>query len=323
MKFVFFNVSAIEQRLIDDWSAAHQVTVTTVAAPLTHENMALTRGYDAVVFYPNRAFQTDASLYQQLAQNGIQHLSIKSTGYDNINFAYAKQYQITITNVPNYSPESVAHFMVMSILMVLRRLPQQLRTTHRTPRQQCIGKELTDVTVGIYGAGRLGGLVAKTLHFMGARVLFYARTPKPALTALGLTQVSFETLLTASDVLSIHVPLNETTYHRFNDVHLGKMKADAVLVNTARGAIIDTPALIRYLQQGKFSGLALDALENEETHGFETNPYYQALQAFENVLLTPHIAYYTAAAVRDIVMTALDNAYDVISTGVSENVVLN
>lgn len=323
MKLLFFNASIIEQRLIAEWSATHGVSVKTVAAPLSHDNIGLTHGYDALIFYPSRAFQTDATLYQQLAQNGIKQLSIKSTGYDNINLTYAQHYQLTVTNVPNYSPESVAHFTIMSILMLLRQLPEQLRTAHTVSRQHLIGKELTDVTVGIYGAGRLGSLVAKTLHVMGARVLFYARTPKPALTALGLTQVNFETLLTASDVLSIHVPLNETTYHRFNAVTLGKMKDDAILINTARGSVIDTAALIRYVRQGKFSGLALDALENEDTQGFQTNPYYQALQAFENVILTPHIAYYTSAAVRDIVMTALDNAYDVISTGISDNVVLN
>ncbi|WP_229035085.1 Rossmann-fold NAD(P)-binding domain-containing protein [Leuconostoc lactis] len=130
MKLLFFNASIIEQRLIAEWSATHGVSVKTVAAPLSHDNIALTHGYDALIFYPSRAFQTDATLYQQLAQNGIKQLSIKSTGYDNINLMYAQHYQLTVTNVPNYSPESVAHFTIMSILMLLRQLPEQLRTCH-------------------------------------------------------------------------------------------------------------------------------------------------------------------------------------------------
>lgn len=323
MKIIFYNVSDVEKTYIDQWAQDNDVEVKTLAERIDDNNIALTRDYDGVVFYPGSAFLTDEHLYAQLAQNGIRQISVKSTGYDNINLNFAKKYHLTITNVPNYSPESVAHFTVMSILMLLRHIPIHLDHQKHADRKAFIGKELTDVTIGIYGSGRLGGLVAKTLKFMGARVLIHSRTVKPELEQLGIENVDFDKLLMMSDVISIHVPLNDQTHHLFDFDHLKLMKDDAFLVNTARGSIIDTPALIEHLQQGKFSGIALDALEKEDIFELKNNPYYQALMQFDNVFITPHIAYFTTAAVRDITTMALDNARDVIVNGESENSVFN
>lgn len=210
----------------------------------------------------------------------------------------------------------------MSVLMLLRNLPRYLDSPETTQRKEFMGRELTEVTVGIYGAGRLGSLVAKTLKFMGARVMMNSRSLKPELIGSGIEFVDFKQLLVESDVLSIHVPLNKQTFHKFDFDNLSLMKQNAILINTARGEIVDTAALITHLQQGKFQGLALDALEDEDTKGFATNPYYQSLHKFENVLLTPHIAYFTKAAVRDIAITALENARDIVIEGKSENTVV-
>lgn len=323
MKILFYNVADIEKSFINDWAKNNHITVKTLSVAIDSNNIELTRDYDAVVFYPGEAFLTDEKLYAQLAQNGMRQISVKSTGYDNINFTFAEKYQLSITNVPNYSPESVAHFTVMSIIMLLRHMPIYLHKQATTHRKDFIGQELTDLTIGIYGAGRLGSLVAKTLKYMGARVLINSRTSKPELEQLGIESVDFKTLLTVSDVISIHVPLNEQTHHLFDFDNLDLMKQEAMLVNTARGSIIDTKALIKHLQQGKFKGAALDALEDEEFFEVTDNPYYQALMAFDNVLITPHIAYFTQAAVRDIAITALDNARDIVTNGESENIVLN
>lgn len=323
MKILFYNVADIEKSFINDWAKNNNITVKTLSVAIDSNNIELTRDYDAVVFYPGEAFLTDEKLYAQLAQNGMRQISVKSTGYDNINFTFAEKYQLSITNVPNYSPESVAHFTVMSIIMLLRHMPIYLHKQATTHRKDFIGQELTDLTIGIYGAGRLGSLVAKTLKYMGARVLINSRTSKPELEQLGIESVDFKTLLTVSDVISTHVPLNEQTHHLFDFDNLDLMKQEAMLVNTARGSIIDTKALIKHLQQGKFKGVALDALEDEEFFEVTDNPYYQALMAFDNVLITPHIAYFTQAAVRDIAITALDNARDIVTNGESENIVLN
>ncbi len=322
MKILFFNVSAVEKNIIDEWADTQLISVKTLPVSIDYDNIDLTRDFDAVIFYPGKSFQTDEKLYARLAENGMKQISVKSTGYDNINFEFAEKYHLTITNVPDYSPESVSHFTVMSALMLLRNLPRYLDSPETTQRKEFMGRELTEVTVGIYGAGRLGSLVAKTLKFMGARVMMNSRSLKPELIGSGIEFVDFKQLLVESDVLSIHVPLNKQTFHKFDFDNLSLMKQNAILINTARGEIVDTSALITHLQQGKFQGLALDALEDEDTKGFATNPYYQSLNKFENVLLTPHIAYFTKAAVRDIAITALENARDIVIEGKSENTVV-
>lgn len=321
MRILFFNVSNVEKEIIKTWSDKNSITVKTLSDSINYENIYLTKSFDAVIFYPGKPFKTDEKLYAKLAENGIRQISIKSTGYDNINFTFAKKYHLIITNVPDYSPESVSHFTVMSVIMLLRNLPRYLDNPETTQRKSFMGRELTEVTVGIYGTGRLGSLVAKTLKFMGARVIMNSHSLNSDLIEFGIEFVDFTKLLFESDVLSIHVPLNKQTYHKFDFDALSLMKQNAILINTARGEIIDTSALLTHLQQGKFKGLAFDTLEDEETKGFTTNPYYQSLLEFDNVLLTPHIAYFTRAAVRDIAITALENARDIITEGKSENTV--
>lgn len=121
MKILFFNVSAVEKNIIDEWADTQPISVKTLPVSIDHDNIDLTRDFDAVIFYPGKSFQTDEKLYARLAENGMKQISVKSTGYDNINFEFAEKYHLTITNVPDYSPESVSHFTVMSVLMLLRR----------------------------------------------------------------------------------------------------------------------------------------------------------------------------------------------------------
>ncbi|MGO2545775.1 MAG: NAD(P)-dependent oxidoreductase [Leuconostoc mesenteroides] len=244
MKILFFNVSAVEKNIIDEWADTQLISVKTLPVSIDYDNIDLTRNFDAVIFYPGKSFQTDEKLYARLAENGMKQISVKSTGYDNINFEFAEKYHLTITNVPDYSPESVSHFTVMSVLMLLRNLPRYLDSPETTQRKEFMGRELTEVTVGIYGAGRLGSLVAKTLKFMGARVMMNSRSLKPELIGSGIEFVDFKQLLVESDVLSIHVPLNKQTFHKFDFDNLSLMKQNAILINTARGEIVDTSALI-------------------------------------------------------------------------------
>ena len=126
MKILFFNVSAVEKNIIDEWADTQLISVKTLPVSIDYDNIDLTRDFDAVIFYPGKSFQTDEKLYARLAENGMKQISVKSTGYDNINFEFAEKYHLTITNVPDYSPESVSHFTVMSALMLLRNLPRYL-----------------------------------------------------------------------------------------------------------------------------------------------------------------------------------------------------
>ena len=195
---------------------------------------------------------------------------------------------------------------------------------YQVNRKAHLGRELSDVTIGILGTGRIGSLVADNLMAMGANVIACATRENLSLKARGLKYVSFEALIQKSDVISIHIPASTKNYHLFSTDVFDQMKENAILINTARGAIIDTQALIPFLEVGKIGGLGIDAIEDEEKYfltGWSENPLVKQLVAFPNVLITPHIAYFTGLAVREIVETALDNAVAVVNNEENLNIV--
>lgn len=321
MKLLYYNVSEEERPFIQKWSFVNQIPVRMVSEGLTSENVALAEKYDGVCLYPSVEMQQSDELYRRLNEYGIRQLSIKSTGVDGINFEWAEKHQLAITNVPGYSPTSVGHFALMSILLVLRNVSDVFSPSHTMERKFNIGREIQDVTVGILGTGRIGSVVAKGIHALGGKVIAYSSRPNPELKGI-VTYVPYEQFLQTSDVISIHIPLSERSMYQFSDEAFDSMKDKACIVNTARGKIIDTKAMIRWLASGKAGGAALDAIEDEEKYfvsGWKNNPYYQELSQFSNVFITPHIAFHTELAVKEITETALDNAKEFILQGESLN----
>ncbi|TNV69731.1 NAD(P)-dependent oxidoreductase [Trichococcus shcherbakoviae] len=321
MRLIYYGVSADEEKFIKRWSFSNKIPVTIINEGISSENVHFAGPHDGVCLYPSPEMRQSELLYRKLREQGIHQLSVKSTGVDGINFEWAEKYGLTVTNVPSYSPTSVGHFAIMSILMVLRNIPTVLQTN--SSRKTTIGRELQDVTVGILGTGRIGCVVAEGIHALGGRVIASSSRENPRLKGK-VSYVSFEELLEESDVLSIHIPLSEKSTHLFSEEAFEKMKPGSCLVNTARGKIVDTEALIEALATGKLAGAALDALEDEEKYfsvGWENNPYYSRLMAFPNVMITPHIAYHTELAVQEIVETSLTNARDIITAGISRNTI--
>lgn len=321
---LYYGVSADEKQFIKEWAYKHQVTVDRISENLTRETAGLARDYDGICLFPDKTMQTDERIYQKLAEVGIKQLSIKSTGVDGINFAWAKKYQLQVTNVPNYSRTSVAHFALMSILMLLRSIPEFYQEPTLS-RKSIRGRELQDVVVGILGTGKIGAIVAQAISDLGGHVIAYSESKNPAL-AKSVRYVSFDELLQKSDVLSLHVPLTAASTYLLSDKEFAKMKKGACIVNTARGKILDTKALIRWAKTGACGGLALDTLEDEEIFTekkWRDNPFYQALAPVPNTFLTPHIAYHTDLAVKEIVETTLDNVCEVLESGNSVNLINN
>ncbi|MFY9902028.1 MAG: NAD(P)-dependent oxidoreductase [Trichococcus sp.] len=321
MRLIYYGVSADEEKFIKRWSFSNKIPVTIINEGISSENVHFAGPHDGVCLYPSPEMRQSELLYRKLREQGIHQLSVKSTGVDGINFEWAEKYGLTVTNVPSYSPTSVGHFAIMAILMVLRNIPTVLQTN--SSRKTTIGRELQDVTVGILGTGRIGCVVAEGIHALGGRVIASSSKENPRLKGK-VSYVSYEELLEESDVLSIHIPLSEKSTHLFSEEAFAKMKPGSCLVNTARGKIVDTEALIQALATGKLAGAALDALEDEEKYfsvGWEKNPYYSRLMAFPNVLITPHIAYHTELAVQEIVETSLTNSRDIIIAGISRNTI--
>lgn len=312
MRLVFYGVSQIERPIIKSWAEAHHTTVDCVAGELTRDNIDATIGADGICFFPSAAMQADGAwFYQRLADNGLTHLAVKSTGVDGVDFNLAARFGLTVSNVPRYSPTSVGHFAVMGILMGLRQLPQTIADP-RLPRRVALGRELADGTVGIVGTGRIGSVVAEAILALGGHVIAYSHHVNPTL-AGRVQYVDWGQMLRQADVLSLHVPLSVETAHCLDAPAIAQMRPGAVIVNTARGGLIDTPALIAALKAGQLGGAVLDTIEQENQY-FATdqtaNPFYQQLTACQNVFITPHIAYFTARSVTEITTTVLQNAYD-------------
>ena len=321
MRLIYYGVSADEEKFIKRWSFSNKIPVTIINEGISSENVHFAGPHDGVCLYPSPEMRQSELLYRKLREQGIHQLSVKSTGVDGVNFEWAEKYGLTVTNVPSYSPTSVGHFAIMSILMVLRNIPTVLQ--NQSSRKAAIGRELQDVTVGILGTGRIGCVVAEGIHALGGRVIASSSEENPRLKGK-VSYVSFEELLKESDVLSIHIPLTEESTYLFSEETFAKMKPGSCLVNTARGKIVDTEALIQALATGKLAGAALDALEDEEKYfsvGWEKNPYYSRLMAIPNVMITPHIAYHTELAVQEIVETSLTNARDIIIAGSCRNTI--
>jgi D-specific alpha-keto acid dehydrogenase len=250
-----------------------------------------------------------------LKNAGVEHVSTRSIGFDHIDLDAATALGITVENVV-YAPDGVADFTVMLILMVIRDARGAVSTaepkdsTLRTVR----GRDLRDLTVGVVGVGHIGAAVVRRLQGFGCRVLACSNN-RPAAAAAEF--VSLDELLRESDVVTLHVPLTADTHHLIGRAQLAELKHDAFLVNTGRGALIDTDALITALERGELGGAALDVLEGEEeifhserATGRVEHRFLPRLQRLHNVIVTPHVAYYTRRALHDTVEKTLTKCLD-------------
>jgi D-specific alpha-keto acid dehydrogenase len=240
----------------------------------------------------------------------VRYISTRSAGYNHIDLHAAEQLGITVENVA-YSPASVADYTLMLMLMVVRNAKTTVLRTqaHDYRLNEVPGRELRDMTIGVVGAGRIGGEVMKRLEGFGSRVLVCDRRPHSSLDCVSLSAV-----LAQSDVVTLHTPLTEETHHLLDRQRMSQMKPGAFVVNTGRGSLLNTEALLHGLESGRLGGAALDVLEGEEgtfyfdhSRNVELNQTLVRLHQLPNVLITPHSAYYTDHALRDIVETTLAN----------------
>lgn len=245
-----------------------------------------------------------------LSQAGVKYISTRSIGYDHINVKCAESVGISVENVP-YSPDSVADYTLMLMLMVVRNAKSIIRRAdiHDFRLNAVRGKELRDMTIGVIGTGRIGAAVMDRLRGFGCRILAYDHRPKTS-----AHYVPLDELLQQSDIVTLHTPLNADTNHLFNRQRIGQMKHGAFIINTGRGSLLDTEALIPALESGKLGGAALDVLEGEEgVFYFDCrkktieSKLLLRLQKLPNVLITPHTAYHTEHALRDIVENTFVN----------------
>lgn len=236
----------------------------------------------------------------------------RSTGYDHIDIEYAKQKGIVVCNVPSYGSNTVAEFTFGLILSLSRRIPEavvRLKQGGKFDYNNLCGFDLFGKTLGVIGTGKIGRNVIKIANGFGMKVLGYDAFPDQAFAQeAGFTYVSLENLLEISDIITIHTPYNPQTHHLINKNNITLMKKTAFLVNTARGAIVETESLYEAIKNGKIAGAALDVLEEERNLKDE-----EVLIKLPQVIVTPHMAFYTTEAEQAILETTVKNIHGFIN----------
>ncbi|MFI8483747.1 D-lactate dehydrogenase VanH-Sc [Streptomyces rubrogriseus] len=284
------------------------VDATLTEAAVCGENAELAAGHQCISI-DHKAPVTPATL-RALHRAGVTYISTRSIGYNHIDVAYAAGLGISVENVA-YSPASVADYTLMLMLMAVRNAKSTVRRAelHDYRLNEIRGKELRDLTVGVIGTGRIGAAVVDRLRGFGSRVLAHGNRP-----TIAADYVSLDELLQSSDIVSLHVPLTPDTHHLLDQRRIRRMKKGAFVINTGRGPLIDTEALVPALESGRLSGAALDVVEGEEGIFYADyrnrtieSTWLPRLQKMPNVLISPHTAYYTDHALRDTVENSIIN----------------
>jgi D-specific alpha-keto acid dehydrogenase len=295
-----------EAELFDELAPRHGIVPTITSAAVSATNATAAAGNRCVSV--GHKSEISGTELRALRNAGVEHISTRSIGVDHIDVRSAAELGIAVEGVA-YAPDGVADFTVMLILMAVRNAKDILRSAeqHDFRLGSVRGRDLRDMTVGVVGTGHIGSAVIRRLHGFGCRVLACDASPTAA---AGL--VTLGALLRESDVVTLHLPLNAETHHLIGRKQIEVMKQGAFLVNTARGALVDTAELIVALESGALAGVALDVLEGEEgifyvdrTTRSVDNHLLLKLQAIPNAIVTPHIAYYTARTLHDTVEQTL------------------
>lgn len=330
-KILAFNILDYEKEFVGQWAAEHpDVQVDFNQIELHDDTVDLAKGYDGIDYRQRSKLSTTPDLYRKLHDYGIKQLALRSAGVDSCQLQWAKQYGLTITNVPSYSPEAVAEMTLTHAMNLVRHIPQ---FQSRIKRNDYIveglrSRELSELTIGIIGVGRIGSTVARIFKRFGATVLGNDYKENPALKGI-VTYTSKEAIYRTADIVTMHVYMSEDNYHMVGKDQFAMMKPSAFLINCSRGPVVDTDALIAALENKQIAGAGIDVIEDETkifNQTFEGQPEiplkaYEKLKSFDNVFLTPHVAFYTDIAVENMVKQSLDDTLKLISGQQSDHVI--
>ncbi|CDN23273.1 D-2-hydroxyacid dehydrogenase [Lacticaseibacillus rhamnosus] len=319
-KILMYSVRPDEQPAIDDWVAANNIQVDTNTVAFNADTVDLTKGYDGVVIQQHGAIP-EPLVYQKLKSFGMKQLTLRITGYDIVNLDAATANGLAVTNVPAYSPRSVAELVLAHTMRLIRHLGEA--TAREAKDDYSWGgleaQEVHQLTIGIIGAGKIGSTVARIFRALGSTVIVADPETRPEL-ADTVRYVDLDTLLATADIVTVHTPLDDITNHMLDAAAFKKMKKTAYLINAARGPIVDTTALIEALQRGEIAGAALDTIEGEagifgvdRSQSGVDNTNLETLKALPNVEISPHIGFYTDAAVKNMIDISLDDVKTILA----------
>ncbi|PZT74643.1 MULTISPECIES: 2-hydroxyacid dehydrogenase [unclassified Streptomyces] len=328
MEILAFGVQSDEKPLIEAaFAGKHEVRCLDVF--LNRDTAPIAAGYEVISTSVNA--DLSGGVLQTLATGGTQLIAQRSTGFNNIDLDVAERLGLRVARVSYYSPYSVAEFAWTLAMAVNRRV---IRAAGRTRDfdfrlDGLLGRDMHGRTVGVIGTGKIGEAFTRIAHGFGMRLLGWDVTENPACAELGMRYVDKERLLAEADVISLHVPLLPSTHHLIDKDALALMKDDAILVNSSRGGLVDTSALVGELRAGRFLGVGLDVYEAEaglffldkSLEGVDDDTLAR-LVTFPNVIVTSHQAYYTRDAVGQIIDATVANVDDYLAGRTGENVLV-
>lgn len=326
MRVLVYDTHSYDKTFLDAANGGRYELEYT-AAQLDIQTAALASGFDAVCLFVND--KADAAVMERLAAGGVRMIAQRSTGFNNLDLAAAARHGITCMRVGYYSPYAVAEFAVGLLQTLNRRIHRAYNRTREFNFRLAglLGQDIHGRTVGVVGTGKIGAIFARIMTGFGCPVLAYDVRENPECLELGVTYVSLDELLRASDIISLHVPLMPQTRHMINAETLAVMKPGVMIINTSRGGLIDTEALIGAVQSGRVAAVGLDVYEEEEGKFFRDlsdqvmdDEVLARLMTFPNVLLTSHQAFFTHEAMTTIAETTLQNLADFDEGRENENV---
>lgn len=317
MKVAVFSSKPYDRQFLEAANQAYAYELVYLTPRLTLETAPLAAGFKIICCFIND--QLNEQTLRLLAYQGTQLIALRSAGFNNVDLKVAAELGLPVVRVPAYSPYAVAEHAVGLILMLNRKLYKAYNRVRddNFSLNNLLGFDLHGSTVGIVGTGKIGHCFAQIMHGFGSHLVAYDVYQNPACLDLGVRYVSFQELLGLSDVISLHCPLTPETYHLINSETLQYLKPGAMLINTSRGGLIDTLAVIEGLKSGLIGYLGIDVYEWEENLFFEDlsdtviqDDLFQLLQSFPNVVITAHQAFFTRNALEAIATTTLANITD-------------
>ena len=312
MKIIFYGTKPYDKIWFEPMGKEYGFDIHFIEAACNQETIFMAKGHDAICIFVND--YVNAEMIDALYEMKVKAILLRSAGFNNVDVKAAED-KIVLLRVPSYSPESVAEF-TMALLLTVNRLTHKAYNRTREfnmSLQGLMGIDLYEKTAGVIGTGKIGQAMIKILNGFGMRVICHDPFPVDGLEA---EYVSLEELFSQSDVISLHCPLTSGTNHIVNRDSIAAMKKGVYLVNTSRGGLIDTEALIEGMLEGKFGGEGLYVYEEEGGGFYEdrsgeiiTDDNLARLMTFPNVLVTSHMGFFTREAMYAIAKTTLENAY--------------
>ncbi|MDP5133080.1 MAG: 2-hydroxyacid dehydrogenase [Paraglaciecola sp.] len=326
MKIAFYNTKPYDQRYFNQVNLTHGHDIHYISAHLNLETAKLIQDEEVVCAFIND--KLDADVLRTLKNQGVRLIALRSAGFNHVDLSAAKTLGLPVVRVPTYSPYAVAEHAAGLLLCLNRKIHRAFNRVREGDfsLHNLMGFDLHGKTVGVIGTGKIGQCFINIMVGFGCRVLAYDVCVDEECQEKGVEYVSLESLFAQSSIISLHCPLNDATQHLINHESLELMQDGVTIINTSRGKLIDTKAIIKALKQGKVGLLGLDVYEEEEALFFEDfsdsviqDDQLSRLLTFPNVIVTSHQAFFTEEAMQKIAQVTLTNITDFAQQGLIRN----